>query len=192
MFADFDDACALACGAADGTTAPAVRRRRRASRLPQLERTRPGRGLQRLARHRLERALAVELEALELQRALLRESRTLRFQLARPHVRRKRSALTFERPLSLTLFKLELLSLQALTQGKLIEPARVGRIESVTSRSCALPQLKVERILLLLDVQPAVLEDRVRRDSQRLRGARRCENEYPERPLHERSDYLAA
>ena len=90
------------------------------------------------------------------------------------------------------MFKLELLLLEALTQGEVVQPACIGRRERVTPRGRALPQLKVQRVLLLLDVQPAVLGRRARPQRVAVRADGQYEDDQGERATHEQSDPRAA
>jgi hypothetical protein len=111
--------------------------------------------LQRLARRRLQQALAVELELLDLQLALLRESFALRAQVRVARPRRQRRRVAPQELVALNLLLLELLQLQALLEIELIETSRIGRREVVAPRTHALLQIQIERVLLLPQLQLA-------------------------------------
>lgn len=146
-------------------------------------------GLERLARHRLEQPLAVELEALKLERALLRENLALRVEAAIEHLGGTCAGAAAQRTLALDLLQLELLLVHALLQLEVVEPARIRRAQSVAACLRALAQLEVERILLLLDVQPPVM---VRRERRR-RRKRDCSQKEGcrQRASHGKSDRSA-
>jgi hypothetical protein len=120
--------------------------------------------------------LTIELEALELQHALLRERLALCIEAAIVLAGRKLAGAAFERALALHLPKLELLLFHALAQLELVETARIGRAERVAPRDRALPQLKIEGVLLLFDMQATVLGRRARRAGLPRQTDERCQN----------------
>jgi hypothetical protein len=111
--------------------------------------------LQRLARRGLQQALAVELELLDLELALLRESFALSAQMRVAHAGRQRSGLAPRELVALHLLLLELLQLQTLLELELVETSRIGRREVVTPRAHTLLQIQIERVLLLPQLQLA-------------------------------------
>ena len=122
--------------------------------LRELKLTRAERRLERLARHRLEEALPVELELLALELALRRENLALCIEAPVERFGRVGSRLLPQRALALDLLDIELLLLHALLQVELVEPALVRRAEIVAPRPRALLKLEVECVVLLLHVQP--------------------------------------
>jgi hypothetical protein len=134
-----------------------------------LELRRADRRLKRLPRRRLEQALAIELEALVLELALLRENLALHLEAPRGRFRRGHASVPAQRVISDRLLKLELLLFHALLEVKLVEPARIVRREIVAPRPCALPQAQLEGVLLLLHVEPRIGREGARRGETRQR-----------------------
>jgi hypothetical protein len=134
-----------------------------------LELRRADRRLKRLPGRRLEQALAIELEALVLELALLRENLALHLEAPRVRFRGAHAGVLAHRVISDGLLKLELLLFHTLLEVKLIEPARIARREIVAPRACALPQAQLEGVLLLLHVEPRIRREGARRGETRQR-----------------------
>jgi hypothetical protein len=121
-----------------------------------LELRRADRRLKRLPRRRLEQALAIELEALVLELALLRENLALDLEAPHGRFRRAHAGLLAEHMILGRLLKLQLLLFHALLEVKLVEPSRIVGREVMAPRACALPQTQLAGVLLLLHVEPRV------------------------------------
>ena len=102
--------------------------------------------------------MPIELEALNLELALLRELLALTLEATR--VMRCLAAQT---QLALKLLLLELLVLQSLLELQRVESARVFRCELGRPAPDPLLQLEVECVLLLLELELPMLENSVRR-----------------------------
>ena len=113
--------------------------------------------------------MPVELETLKLELPLLRKTIALRLE-PRCVVR----CLPPEAQLALELLLLELLVFESLLQLKGVESPRVFRRELRCAAADALLKLKVERILLLLELELPVLGNRVRRAGTCTVERRRC------------------
>jgi hypothetical protein len=101
--------------------------------------------------------LLLHVEALDLELALLRETLALQGVARVLRSRGRRARWAPELILALELLLLEHLLLDALLQLELAEPALVSRRQVVTARADALLQLKIERVLLLLNLQLAAI-----------------------------------
>jgi hypothetical protein len=111
--------------------------------------------LKRLARHRLEEALPVELELLVLELALGGEDLALRVETVIEWLPPIGARVLPQGAVALRLLDVELLLLHPLLEVQLVEPACVRRAEIVGACAGALLQLEVECVVLLLHVQAA-------------------------------------
>ena len=100
--------------------------------------------------------MLIELEALDLKLALLREQLALRVQRAVAELGRDGAGLS-QRAIALDLMHFELMLFQPLLKLELVQPPCVLRREVVLPRAQALLQPQIERVLLLLDLKPAVI-----------------------------------
>ena len=114
------------------------------------------RRLQRLRSRGLEQPLLFELEALELKLPLLREEAALHVERAVAAFGRSRFGI-HQRALALELGELELMLLQPLLDLETMEPLRILRREVRLPRAQALLEPQIERVLVLLEMQPAVI-----------------------------------
>jgi hypothetical protein len=114
--------------------------------------------LQWLARYRLQQSLPIELEALKLELAFLGEELALRLEPAGV-VRR----LPPQARLTLGLLLLELLVFEPVLKLQRVESARIGRRKIGGAPAKTLLQLEVERVLLLLELEPPMLGNDVGR-----------------------------
>ena len=113
--------------------------------------------------------MPIELEALNLELALLRELLALPFEATRVM-----GCLAAQAELALELLLLELLVLKSLLELQRVESARVLRCELGRPAPDALLQLEVERVLLLLELELAMLENSVCRARTGSVERRRC------------------
>ena len=100
--------------------------------------------------------MLIELEALDLELALLREELAMRVERAVAEFGRNGAGLP-QRAFALDLMDLELMLFQPLPELELIQPACILRREVGLPRADALLHTQIERVLLLLHVQPALI-----------------------------------
>ena len=103
----------------------------------------------------MEQALAVDLELLQLEQALLSVDAVLSADARVARAVRKRARLAAQALVALDLQVLELLLLKALIEVELIEPARVGGREIVAPGTQALLEIQIQRVLLLAQLKLA-------------------------------------
>jgi len=103
----------------------------------------------------------IELEALELELALLREQLALRVQRAVAEFGGDGAGLS-QRAIALDLMHFQLMLFQPLLKLELVQPPCVLRREVVLPRAQALLQPEIERVLLLLVLKPAVIRSACR------------------------------
>ena len=105
--------------------------------------------------------MLIELKALDLELALLREQLALRVQCAVAEFGRDGAGLS-QGAIALDLMHFELMLFQPLLKLELVQPPGVLRREVMLPRAQALLQPEVERVLLLLELKPAVIHSACR------------------------------
>jgi maleate cis-trans isomerase len=144
-------------GVSDGKPRRSDRSRRGAPQSTQIElRISDGR-LQRRARHGLQEPALLELEALRLQVSLHRERVAVVVEPPVAQLRRKMHGVAACLLETLSLLLFQKLPFQALLHLKLVEAPGVRRRQVMAGAGPHLPEIEVQRILLLLELERAAM-----------------------------------